>query len=152
MQMNTKDLGAGGLFLAIGLFFTLNAWFGLPIGNGYPIGPGFFPAALGIILCCFGIGIAVSGLRKPRSASSDVPWRGLVLVFGSVLFFAVTIDALGILPALGGSTLLAALAPNDARWKEALLTTLGLTVFCVAVFIYGLRLPYPIVAPWILGG
>jgi hypothetical protein len=150
MHINIKDLGAGALFLAIGLFFTLNSWFNLPIGNGYPMGPGFFPIGLGIVLSCFGIGLLAKGARGEPSDLGVIPKRGLPLICLSVLAFAVMVEGMGALPAFFVSTFLAAMAPSDATWKSAVVITVALTAFCVVVFIYALRLPYPLIGPWLI--
>ena len=151
MQVNQKNIGAGAMFVAIGLFFALSSWFRLTIGSAYPMGPGFFPIVLGSILCCFGLGILLSGFRRDAEAIGAVPWRGLITVFAAILFFSITVSELGLLPALAGCTFLAAIAPKDASWKSASILTIGLTIFCLAVFVYALRLPYPVLGPW-LGG
>lgn len=151
MQINVKDLGAGTLFLAIGLFFTLNAWFKLPIGTGYPVGPGFFPIALGILLCGFGIGMILKARHAGATGLGAISVRGLPLIVLAVLFFALTIERLGALPALLVSTFLAAMAPSDADWKSATVIALALTAFCVVIFIYALGLPYPVISPWLMG-
>lgn len=151
MQASLKDFGAGGLFLAIGLFFALDAWFNLSIGSAYSMGPGFFPFGLGALLCCFGIGILIKGLRTHAEDIGPVPWRGAIFLFGAVLFFALAVGTLGALPALAGCSFLAAMAPGDATWKSAVVITVALTAFCVFVFIYALGLPYPLIGPWLSG-
>jgi hypothetical protein len=138
------------MYLAIGLFFALTSWLHLSIGGAYPMGPGFFPFCLSSILCIFGVGILVSAFGKEPSAIGAIPWRGLVMVFASILFFALTVTGLGMLPALAGCTFLAAIAPNDADWKSATILTVALTVFCLVIFIYALRLPYPVIGPWLM--
>jgi hypothetical protein len=39
-------------------------------------------------------------------------------------------------------------AGSEFNLKEALLLAMGLTAFAVALFIYGLGLPYPLFAAW----
>jgi hypothetical protein len=39
---------------------------------------------------------------------------------------------------------LSAFASPQVKWKEALALGVGLAVFCVLVFVYGLRQPIPI--------
>ncbi len=151
MHVNQKDVGAGALFLGFGLFFALSSFFGLTLGNPHQMGPGFFPFLLGAVLCCFGLGILLNALRIASQSIGAIPWRGLILVFASVLFFTLTVTGLGILPALAGCTFLAGMAPRDANWKSVAVLTIALTAFCMAIFIYGLRLPYPVFGPWLVG-
>src|SRR5262245_6341107 len=110
MRINPKDLAAGAIFVAIGGFFVLSAWLSLPIGCPVAIGPGDFPSVLGLALIALGVAIAVAGLGKPATPFGDVSWRGVGFVTASIVFFALTVRGLGMAPALGGATVLAALS------------------------------------------
>ena len=50
MQLNTKDVAAGAIFVLLGLAFAISAMMGLRMGSGLNMGPGYFPRALGFIL------------------------------------------------------------------------------------------------------
>jgi len=149
MQVNTRDLAAGAVFVAIGLFFGLNAWFGLRIGQAYAMGPGYFPVVLGGVLVALGVGIAAAAVGGAREAIGIIPWRGVVLVSAAILFFAVTVRGLGMAPALAGATFFAALSSGRMSWPGAILLALCLTAFCVLLFLFALRLPYPVLGPWL---
>ena len=151
MDAINKDTGAGALFIAIGLFFAGNAWFRQDMGAAFAMGPGYFPFLLGILLIGIGLVIAALGLLNGGDIAGAIPWRGGLLVIGGILFFALTVRRLGIAPALAGSALMAAFAPQGATLRSALLLAVILTVFCLGLFIYGLGLPYPVLGPW-LGG
>lgn len=144
-----KDTGAGALFIAIGLFFSGRAWFGLSMGTGLDMGPGYFPFLLGVLLTAIGLVVGMSGLRSDDELAGKIPWRGCLLVIGGIFFFAFTVRGLGIAPALAGSSVMAGLAPEGANWRMALPVSAILTAFCLAVFIYGLGLPYPVLGPWL---
>src|SRR5690554_650171 len=135
MSAINKDIGAGALFIAIGLFFAGRAWFGLSIGISLNMGPGYFPFLLGILLAGIGLVVGMNGLRSDRELADRIPLRGGALVIGSIFFFAFTVRGLGIAPALVGSALMAALAPEDTTWRMALFVSSILTVFCLTVFI-----------------
>jgi hypothetical protein len=151
MNVNTKDIAAGLMFGIIGAFFTVSTWLTLPVGQAFSMGPGYFPLALGLILFALGAAICLSALGKAASSFGSVSWRGLILVVASMLFFAVAVRSLGFAPALFVSLLLASFASNRLGWRAALLLSVALTAFCVAVFIYALGLPYPVIARWITG-
>lgn len=148
MRLNPKDLAAGAIFVAIGAFFALNAWFSLAIGRAFAMGPGYFPIVLGVVLIALGVAIALTGIGKPSRPFGDVSWRGITLVSASIVFFALTVRGLGMAPALGGATVLAALSARNAP-LFALILSLCLTAFCVLVFVYALRLPYAVIGPWL---
>jgi hypothetical protein len=151
MRLNLRDLAAGALFIAIGSFFALSAIFNLSIGRALSMGPGYFPVLLGLILIGFGLAIAISGAADPAAPFGPVSWRGVGLVTASIVFFALTVRGLGMGPALGGATLLAALSTDRNSPLTAILLSLALTAFCLLVFVIALRLPYAIIGPWLRG-
>lgn len=151
MRLNLRDLAAGALFIAIGSFFSLSAFFNLPIGRALAMGPGYFPILLGLILIGFGLAIAITALATPAAPFGQVSWSGVGLVTASIVFFALTVRGLGMAAALGGATLLAALSSERNSPAFALMISLLLTSFCILVFVVALRLPYPIIGPWLRG-
>jgi hypothetical protein len=149
MRVNPKDVAAGTIFIAIGLFFSLNAWFTLSIGAARSMGPGYFPVLFGVLLVGLGLIIVLMAIGRPREAFGKVSWRGLFLVTVSIVFFAVTVRGLGMAPALGGATVMAAMSSKRLSLIGTLITGASLTLFSVLVFIYALRLPYPVIGPWL---
>ena len=152
MRANSKDLACGILFVAIGLFFALNAWRELRIGRAFEMGPGYFPILLGVLLTGLGIAIAITALGKPAESFGLISVRGTCLISLSVLFFAVTARPLGMLPSLLISTFIAACSTRQATFRSAIILSLVLTAFNIGIFIYALRLPYPVIGPWLSGG
>lgn len=150
MIINRKNLGAGLVFVALGLFFALQSLLRLRIGSALNMGPGYFPLVLGGILVALGVAIAVTGLRLPNEEQLPVPWRGLLLVFGSIVFFAVTVRGLGFMLALTGSSVMATLSTGRLGLLGTLLLSVAIAAFGTAVFVYGLKLPYPVVGPWLV--
>jgi hypothetical protein len=78
-----------------------------------------------------------------------VSWRGVGLVTGAILLFGFTVRGLGMAPALGGATLLAALSTGRNSFRLAMLLSCCLTAFCVVLFVYVLQLPYAAIGPWL---
>jgi hypothetical protein len=149
VHVNRKDLAAGAVFVAIGLAFGLNAWFGLRIGAARSMGPGYFPVLLGAVLVGLGLAIGANAVRRPSEAFGEVSWRGLILVTLSIVFFAATVRGLGMAPALGIATIIAALSSGRLSvWAAAALSAV-LTTLCVLIFLYALHLPYPVIGPWL---
>jgi hypothetical protein len=149
MGINTKEITAGLIFAGIGIFFTLSALLTLPIGEAFSMGPGYFPVVLGSVLTLLGIAICLTGARKAGEPMAPIAWRGLGLIMASIVFFGVTVRGLGFAPALFVSVALASLASEKLGWKAVLIVSVVLTAFCVAVFIYALGLPYPLIGRWI---
>jgi hypothetical protein len=151
MRVNGRDMACGTLFIAIGLFFALNAWWGLRIGRAFEMGPGYFPILLGSLLAGLGAFITIGSLGKPSEAFGFGAWRGTVMVCLAVVFFAVTARPLGMLPSLLVSTFIAAYATKEATFRSAIILSLVLSAFNIGLFVYALRLPYPVIGPWLAG-
>lgn len=149
MTINYKDVAAGMTFVAIGGFFALDSLLNLRIGKAFQMGPGYFPLILGSILVILGIVIALMAIGKAHEPIGKVSWRGVSLVTLSIVFFAATIRGLGMAPSLGISVFLAAMSSGRMSVLGAVVTSVALTAFSVAAFIYALRLPYPVFGPWL---
>jgi len=149
MILNRRDLAAGIVFVIIGMAFTGNAWLTLRLGEANSMGPGYFPVLLGLVLIGFGGAIAFSAIGKSGEAFGAVPWRGVTLITAAIVFFALTVRGLGMAPALGIATFVASMASGRLSPRGALLLAIGLTTFCIVVFLYALRLPYPVIGVWL---
>ena len=96
------------------------------------MGPGYFPTVLSILMIGLGAVIAVQALRRPPEGASfsQIPWLGLLLLIGAVLFFGFVVrdlrssapppycfigvllgTAVGVLPGLGPVATIAMLLP-----------------------------------------
>ena len=151
MQLNTKDAAAGTMFIGIGLFFAGYAYFNLRLGSLGAMGPGFFPAVLGSLLILLGTGVVAKSTGVRSSPIGRTSLRGIAMVTLAIIFFGFAVRTLGLVPALAGSTALAASASNRSTFRGAVLLTVGMTVFCTALFVYALGLPIPTIGPWLRG-
>jgi hypothetical protein len=151
MHVNHRDLCAGAVFIGIGALFGLNAGLTLRIGEAQAMGPGYFPIVLGAALAGLGLAIAVGAFGKTAERFGQISWRGVILVAASIFFFAMTVRGLGLAPALAIATLLAGLSSGRLSLTGAVLLAVGMTAFCVLLFVYALRLPYAVFGPWLTG-
>ncbi|MCO5158818.1 MAG: tripartite tricarboxylate transporter TctB family protein [Aquamicrobium sp.] len=152
MTFNRSDLGAGAIFVAIGLFFGVTTLMDLDIGTARRMGPGFFPIMLSGILIALGLIIALKSVGHADEARGPLPWRGLVVLLSVPVIFGMLIRPLGMAPVLALTTFVTSFASTRMSLKAAVLLALGLTIFCVVVFNFGLGLPLrlfgPLVEPW----
>ena len=77
-----------------------------------------------------------------------IKWQDVALTV-ALLFFGLTVRGLGVIGALFGTTLLAALARSRTSWIQALIIAAGVTALSVAIFIYALQLRLPLIGSWI---
>ncbi len=117
-----------------------------PFGTTLRMGPGYFPTMLGAILVLFGLYLVVLGLRSTEALEGNWSVRALVIVPLSLVLFGVLMDHAGFIPALVVLIFGSASAGPEFKPTEVALLTVVLTVFCIAVFIWGLGLPYPLLA------
>ena len=144
-----KDILAGAIFVAFGLAFAIGS-LGYEIGSPTEMGPGYVPLALGLLLVGLGGIIIVKGfIAGDGEPIGDVDWRAVILITASLVFFGITVRGLGVVGALFGATLLAALARSATSWREALVIAAGLTVMSVIIFIVALQLRLPLIGNWI---
>jgi hypothetical protein len=114
------------------------------------MGPGYFPLVLGGLLALLGAGIVVEGLvGGDRTPAGPIPWRGIVLLTVAVLFFGFSVRRLGLAPALFVTVLLAAFSSARTTLFSALVISIGLTVFCILIFVEALGMPVPLIGPWL---
>jgi hypothetical protein len=149
MHVNKKDLAAGAIFAAIGAFFAIDSLRHLRIGTALQMGPGYFPLLLSGVMLLLAFIIVVRGMTITPTPFGEWPWRGVLLVLGAPLVFALTIRGLGLVPTILVVTAMTAFASQRMRPLFAVLLSVGLTAFCVATFIWGIGLPIPILGPWI---
>ena len=142
---NNRDFLAGLAFIAIGALAVVFAR-DYPMGSAMRMGPGYFPMILGGILFLFGVYVMVRGIYSGAKVKGEWGWKPLALITLSIVLFGFLIDRLGMIPALAVMFFAAALAGREFRFKEVLLLTVVMSVFAVGVFVYGLKLPYPLFA------
>jgi len=128
-------IGAAAMFIARGYRF----------GSTFRMGPGYFPMVLGAILVLFGIYVMVKGLLQAERIQATWSPRALVLLPLSLLFFGILMQYAGFVPALAVLIFGSAASGKEFRLVEVCLLTVLLIVFSVALFVWGLGLPYPLV-------
>jgi uncharacterized membrane protein len=141
----SKDFWSGVMLIAIGVAAVLIAK-DYPFGTALRMGPGYFPIMLGAILVLFGLYLAVKGVLANDRIVGNWSLRALVIVPLSLVLFGVLMDRAGFVPALVVLIFGSAAAGTEFKLVEVALLTVVLTVFCTAVFIWGLGLPYPLLA------
>lgn len=147
-RLNLRDAAAGAIFFAIGAAFALGAR-SLESGSAFRMGPGYFPLLLSVILMLLGAIIIASSFASQNQPLGPVPWRGLVLVLAAPVVFGLSVRKLGLAPAIVLTVVLAVYASRRSRLWLAAAMAAGLTIFCLAVFSYGLGLPLPLLGPWL---
>src|SRR6185312_8402320 len=128
-------VGAGTMFIARNYTF----------GTSLRMGPGYFPMVLGGLLIAFGLYLLGSGLRGGEAIEPSWSPRALVILPLSLVLFGVLMGRAGFIPAMLVLIFGSATASTQFRFVEALLFSVALTALSVAIFVWGLGLPYPLI-------
>ncbi len=135
---------AGGMFLivlaVIGIAGTMNLNFKTTTG----VGPGMMPRATGFIVAALGLILVINALFKKGEGLDRWSIRGIIFVLGSALLFGWTIRPLGLIVAGPLAVVVSAFADRDTKWIEVIIFGVVMTVACIGLFSYGLKLPIPI--------
>jgi hypothetical protein len=142
--MNNKRFLSGIMFLGIGI---VAIWMSrdYPMGSALRMGPGYFPVVLGGIMGLFGIYELIIGVLKPDPVQGNWSLRALAILPISAVIFGVLMEHAGFIPAMIALVFVSAWAGTEFKLWEVVLLSIGLTIGCTGLFIYGLGLPYPLI-------
>ncbi len=138
---NNRDVLAGLLFIALGVMGFVVA-LSYPFGSLQEMGPGFFPRVLGVVLVGFGLVTIVRGWRSGERVEGAWSWWPLLLLVVALVAFGWLMERAGLIPALVVLVVTSALAGKEFRWGETLVLTVVLCLLALAIFVWGLGLPY----------
>jgi hypothetical protein len=144
VHARNRVVWAGLTFLATGVAAMLVAR-GYPAGTAPRMGPGYFPRVLAGILILFGLHAVWRGLRRPERIEGAWSPRALIVLPLAMVLFGVLMEHAGFVPAIAALVLGSAAAGRQFRLLEVLLLTGFLTAISVAIFVWGLGLPYPLI-------
>lgn len=144
---NNRDFWAGVMLIATGALAIVIAS-SYSFGTSLRMGPGYFPSVLGGLLILAGLYLVAVGLRRVEQIEGSWSPRALIIVPLSFVLFGLLMEHAGFIPALMVLIFGSALAGSEFKFVEVLLLSIGLTAFSVALFIYGLGLPYPLLLGW----
>jgi hypothetical protein len=150
MRTSLKDLLAGLIFMGFGLAFGY-ASLNYDIGTAFRMGPGYFPLVLSGIMVLLGAVILLQSFASglDEQPVGGVPWLGLVLIMGALVFFGMTVRGLGLAPALFVTAFMSAISSRHTGVVGALAIAAFLTVVSMLIFVWGLGLPLRMVGPWL---
>src|SRR5262249_23725218 len=117
-----------------------------PMGTTLRMGPGSFPTALGAVLCAVGVYLVARGVRSVDPPRGCWSLRAPLLDPQPLRRYGLLVLRPGFVPALIVLIIGASAAGREFKLIEVVLLAIGLTAACVAVFVWALGLPYPLLA------
>jgi len=150
MIRSIKDFSSGLIYIFFGSSaILLGREYGM--GTALKMGPAYFPSLLGGLLVLVGAIAILRSFLVHGTPIGEIAFKGLILVVASVILFGVTVRGAGLAIALPLLVISSAMASSRFRWGWTLAMAVGLTVFCVLVFIKGLGVPLPVIGAWFGG-
>jgi hypothetical protein len=140
-----EDFWAGLMFIGFGLLAVVVAR-DYPFGSTMRMGPGYFPTVLGGLMIVMGAIISIRSTWVTGEGIRRFGWRGLFflsLAFATYGFLIDTMDV-GFVISIAAVVILSTLASREFNWVESLWLAALLVLGTVAVFIWGLDMPYPL--------
>ena len=145
MLKNPKDFWAGVMFAVIGFAFAIVVKvYEYPMGTASRMGAGYFPFVLGIVMGVLGLLILAQALFTSGGSIGKFAWRPLIWVLSAFVIFGLTAKLLGLVIAILLLVVISSYGGHEHRWKEAIISSVILAASSIAVFVYGLKLPFPI--------
>lgn len=140
-----KDINAvlTGVFLILVALLAFYLAWPLSSKTEVGLGPGFVPKMLALVQLALGAVLVVDGFLQAGEASEAWQLRPLLLILGSIAFFAATIERQGLAVALTGLVLISCLANRGTKFYEALALAFGSVIVSVLLFVKALGLSIP---------
>ena len=116
------------------------------VGTLTSMGSGFFPVALGIGLVLMGVLMAAVHSPAPEGHHAGTPdWRGTLAITAAVALFIGLAQPVGLAPATFACVFVGSMGTRGTTAIEAALLAVGVTVFGVVLFSFGLKVQFPII-------
>ena len=141
-----KDFWAGLMFMAFGIGFAVVAR-NYDMGVASNMKAAYFPTVLGILLALLGSVLLIRSLAIAGEAVPKIYLKPATVLLVSVVVFGILLRPMGLVTATIALVIVSTLAGSEFRIKRTLILAFGLAAFSVAVFHYGLGLPFKLL-PW----
>lgn len=139
-----KDFWSGLIFLGSGLFIGLYAYTHYQMGSALRMGPGYFPVWLGSLTfllgtVIFGRSFVLKGPQIPK-----FHWRPIGFILAACVLYGYILKPAGFIPATMALVFVSAFGGHEFKWKEVSFLAIFMAILGVIIFIWGLKLPFPL--------
>ena len=142
---NQQDFWAGMMFVGFGLAAVIVSR-DYPMGSAMRMGPGYFPTYLGIIMMALGAIISGIALRVQGDPIGRWGLRPVAMLCLAFVAYGILMEEveIGFVPSLAAVIALAWFAEKGFEPLKLAGLIVVLVLGAVALFIWGLDLPYPL--------
>jgi hypothetical protein len=148
MIRSNKDFWAGVIYIFFGASAIVIAR-DYPMGTAIRMGPAYFPSLLGGILSVIGALSVIRSFLVSGTPIEILAFKSLALIVAAVLLFGFVVKELGLAIALPLLVLISGSGSVYFRWWPMLALALGITLFCILIFVKALGIPLPIWGTWL---
>jgi hypothetical protein len=148
-----RDFVSGLLFIIVGIGFAWGATT-YSFGESARPGPGYFPFGLGILLALLGAIVVFGALTVETEGGEPIghiAWKPLILILATVGVFGYVLPHFGLVIAVPLLIFMAGFAGDEFSWKDALISSIVLTIGSYLIFIKGLGLIIPVWPAFVAG-
>jgi hypothetical protein len=121
------------------------------LGTALRMGPAYFPTVLGGVLTLIGAISLLRAFLTPGEPVGRLALKPMLFIAVASVLFGFLVRGAGMVVAIPLLVIITASASIHFRWGATVLLAMGMTAFCIAVFIKGLGLPLPILGAWFGG-
>lgn len=143
LRGSRPDLLASAIFVGLG-GLVLWSTHDLEVGSAAMMGPGYMPLMIGALVILLGLVVGLVGLLKRSEPIGTVQLRPLMILLASVGGFALAAEFAGFVIAAAGLIIFGSMADREWRLREAIISSVVLTLFGLLVFIFGLDVQMPV--------
>jgi len=142
-----RDFWSGLLFVVVGVAFACGSLVHYSFGSSARPGPGYFPFGLGVLLALLGAAVLFKALTIESEGGQPigaVAWRPLLIVVAAIVVFGFALPRLGLAITLPLLIIISSMASDEFSWRDAILSSVVLTLGSWAIFVWGLSLVIPV--------
>ncbi len=140
-----------GIFLILVALLAFYLLAPLSSGTQIGLGPGFIPRLFAFIQLGLGVVLIISGMVTAGEPSDAWQLRPVLLILASIVFFAVSIERLGLVLAVIGLVLISCAANRGTTFKEAAILAAASAAVSALLFVKLLGLTIAVWPPALLG-
>jgi putative tricarboxylic transport membrane protein len=143
-----KDFWSGVIFVIFGLAAVIIGQ-DYSMGTAGRMGPAYFPTILGALLTVTGLVSVVRSMVRSGEPVGKFVYKEVLLILASTVLFGLLVRGAGLALSIILLVLVSGYASVKFKAGPFLMVAVGMAVFCVLVFTYGLGLPMPMFGPWL---
>ena len=139
-----KDFWSGLIFIAAGSFIAIYGYTHYAYGSALRMGPGYFPTWLGTLTTILGLLVFVRSFFLNGPPVPQFNWRPILFIIIGCVIYGYILKPVGLLIATVILTTVSAFGGHEFKWKEAVWLSLAMAIMSWVIFVYALKLPFPL--------